>query len=119
MSEPAKSTALPRRMLDPRLTSAKAAFRRQLIYLVVAGFVMVAAALIYLASWGPLTGTLVVTATFGVFVSIALGGGLMAAGFFSADSGHDDLVAESTDPIFKPAIPLATQITQDADPASE
>ncbi len=69
---------------------------------------MVAAALIYLASWGSLTATLVVTVTFGVFVSIVLGGGLMAAGFFSSDSGHDDLVAESTDPARKPAIPAAT-----------
>lgn len=78
---------------DQRRVLAKAGFRRLLIYLVIAGVLMVAGAITYLASYGELTATLVFTVTVGVFVSVVLGGGLMAAGFFSSDSGHDDEVA--------------------------
>lgn len=85
-----------RDMPSSRRKQALTSFRRAIGYLVVAGVAMVAAALIYLASYGPLSATLVTVVIFGVFVSVVLGGGLMAAGFFSADSGHDDDVAEST-----------------------
>lgn len=78
---------------DQRRAFARAGFKRLLVYLAIAGVLMVAAAITYLASYGALTGTLVFTVTAGVFVSVMLGGGLMAAGFFSSDSGHDDEVA--------------------------
>ncbi len=56
---------------------------------------MVAAALIYLHASGSMSATLVVTVVLGVFVSIVLGGGLMAMGFYSANSGVDDAVANA------------------------
>lgn len=80
-----------------RRRNAMRNFRRLIFYLVVAGVAMVVAALLYLARSGPLTGTLVFTATAGVFVSIVLGGGLMAAGFFSSNSGVDEEVAAAWD----------------------
>ena len=79
-----------------RRALAKAGFRRSIIYLVVAGIMMVAAAMIYLASSGAMTGTLVFTVTVGVFISVVLGGGLMAAGFYSSSSGYDEEVAEAS-----------------------
>ncbi len=72
-------------------------FKRLMIYLVIVGLVMVAAAILYLVHDGPLTGTLVFTTTAGVFVSVVLGGGLMAAGFFSSASGVDEEVAAAGD----------------------
>lgn len=72
-------------------------FKRLMIYLVIAGLGMVAAALFYLSRYGPLTATLVITTTAGVFVSVVLGGGLMAAGFFSSTSGLDEEVAAAVD----------------------
>ncbi len=74
--------------------AALASFRRRLVYLAIAGAAMVVAAMLYLASYGPLTMTMVVTVTLGVFVSVVLGGGLMAAGFFSASAGIDDAVSK-------------------------
>lgn len=76
--------------------AAQSRLRRLLIYLLMAGVAMSAAALVYLHSNGPLSTTLVVTVIAGVFVSIMLGGGLMAMGFYSADSGVDDAVAGAT-----------------------
>ena len=76
--------------------AAMASFKRRLAYLVVAGAAMVVAAMFYLASYGPLSATMVIAVTVGVFVSVVLGGGLMAAGFFSASSGIDDEVAEAS-----------------------
>jgi flagellar basal body-associated protein FliL len=75
---------------------AKASFWRLIIYLAVAGVLMVAAALYYFSLYGPLTPSLVITITIGVFVSIMLGGGLMAAGFLSSNSGHDERAAAAT-----------------------
>ena len=75
--------------------AAKARFKRRILYLVVAGAAMVVVAIFYLASYGPLTVTLVLTVTVGVFVSVVLGGGLMAVGFFSASSGIDDEVSSA------------------------
>ena len=68
-------------------------FSRSIVYLVVAGVALVGAALVYLSSYGPLTVNLVIATSAGVFVSVVLGGGLMAAGFFSSTSGVDDEVA--------------------------
>jgi hypothetical protein len=70
--------------------------RRSLAYLVIAGSAMVVAAIVYLGQSGPLSGTLVFTVTAGVFVSVVLGGGLMALGFYSAQSGVDEASAGAT-----------------------
>jgi hypothetical protein len=75
---------------------ARTSFWRLIVYLGVAGLVMVAAALYYLSLGGPLTLTLVLTTSVGVFISILLGGGLMAAGFLSSNSGHDERAAGAT-----------------------
>ena len=77
-------------------SAARVKFTRLIAGLVAAGIAMVVAALFYLNSSGPLTAPLVVTVTLGVFLSIVLGGGLMAAGFYSSDSGHDDEVANAS-----------------------
>ena len=79
-----------------QLAAAKASFWRLIIYLTIAGIVMTAAALYYLSLYGPLTPTLVGTTAVGVFVSILLGGGLMAAGFLSSNTGHDERAAAAT-----------------------
>lgn len=79
-----------------RPNTALHGFKRLMLYLLVSATLMVGAALVYLSSTGALTPTLVITVTVGVFVSIMLGGGLMAAGFFSAHSGHDDDVASAS-----------------------
>lgn len=79
--------------LDARARRATRSFWRLLAYLGIAGVAMVAAALYYLSRNGPMTATLVIATTIGVFVSIVLGGGLMAAGFLSSNSGHDERAA--------------------------
>lgn len=81
---------------DSEKNAALHVFRRLMLYLLAAATLMVGTALIYLSSTGALTPTLVIAVTIGVFVSIMLGGGLMAAGFFSARSGHDDDVASAS-----------------------
>lgn len=81
---------------DARTRKARTSFWRLIVYLGIAGAAMVAAALYYLSLFGPLTPTLVLTTGVGVFVSILLGGGLMAAGFLSSNSGHDERAAGAT-----------------------
>lgn len=77
-------------------TLAIVRFRRSIGLLVVAGMAMAGGTVFYLSRFGPLTGTLVFTAITGVFVSVVLGGGLMALGFLSASSGHDIDAAGAT-----------------------
>lgn len=79
-----------------RESTARASFWRLIAYLCVAGVAMVAAALYYLSLYGPLSLTLVLTTSVAVFISILLGGGLMAAGFLSSNSGHDERAAGAT-----------------------
>jgi hypothetical protein len=81
---------------DGRTRKARTSFWRLIVYLAIAGVGMVAAALYYLSTYGPLTPTLVLTTSIGVFISILLGGGLMAAGFLSSNSGHDERAAGAT-----------------------
>ena len=83
---------------DVRAYQARISFWRLIIYLAIAGAAMVMAALYYLSLYGPLTPTLVLTTSVGVFISILLGGGLMAAGFLSSNSGHDERAAGATTP---------------------
>jgi hypothetical protein len=81
---------------DARASKARTSFWRLIAYLGIAGVVMVAAALYYLSLYGPLTPMLALTTGVGVFISILLGGGLMAAGFLSSNSGHDERAAGAT-----------------------
>lgn len=83
---------------------ARAEFRRMLVWIALVGVAMVAGALLYLSSVGPLTASLVVATTIGVFLAVLLGAGLFAAAFFSSKSGHDDIV---TNAARYPASPMA------------
>lgn len=73
-----------------RLARARSDFRRMIGWIVVAGVLMVAAALYYLSLFSPLTLHMVIATVGGVFLSVLLGCGLFAAAFFSSKSGHDD-----------------------------
>jgi hypothetical protein len=67
-----------------------------MLWIIVAAFLLVAAALWYLSLDGPLTLHMVVATVAGVFVSVLLGCGLFAAAFFSDKSGHDEEVSNVT-----------------------
>jgi hypothetical protein len=69
--------------------SARADFHRMMKWVVVAAAVMVGAALLYLKATGDLTPAMIIATVLGVFLSVLLGAGLMAASYFSAKSGHD------------------------------
>ena len=75
-------------MQDER-QNARADFRRMMKWILLAAVVMVAGALAYLAASGDLTGDMDIATVLGVFVSVLLGSGLMAAAYFSDKSGHD------------------------------
>ena len=75
---------------------AKAEFKRMLIWIAVAGVLMVVGALWYLAVNGELKTHMVIATIAGVFLSMALGCGLFAAAFFSDKSGHDRSVTDAT-----------------------
>jgi cytochrome c oxidase assembly factor CtaG len=75
---------------------AAAEFRRMMLWIIVAAFLLVAAALWYLSLDGTLTLHMVVATVAGVFVSVLLGCGLFAAAFFSDKSGHDEEVSNVT-----------------------
>ena len=75
--------------------SARADFRRMMKWAVVAAIVMVGAALLFLRMTGDLTPDMIIATVLGVFLSVLLGAGLMAASYFSAKSGHDRDVNEA------------------------
>ena len=75
--------------------SARADFRRMMKWAVVAAIVMVGAALLFLKMTGDLTPDMIIATVLGVFLSVLLGAGLMAASYFSAKSGHDRDVNEA------------------------
>lgn len=78
-----------------RLARAKESFKRLMIWTCLAGVLMTAAAIAYLAAdEGPLTAHMIVATVAGVFISVFLGAGLMAVGFLSSNSGHDDRAAD-------------------------
>ena len=76
--------------------SARADFRRMMKWIVVAAVAMVIAALLYLHATGELTTHMVIATVAGVFLSVLLGSGLMAASYFSDKSGHDRDVRDAT-----------------------
>ena len=67
-----------------------------ILWIALAGVVVVVLALWYLSLYGPLRLHMVVATIAGVFVSILLGSGLFAAAFFSDKSGHDRSVTDAT-----------------------
>jgi hypothetical protein len=69
--------------------SARSDFRRMMIWAVLAAVAMVVAALLFLRATGDLTPDMIIATVLGVFLSVLLGAGLMAASYFSAKSGHD------------------------------
>ena len=81
-------------MQDER-QSARADFRRMMIWALVAAVVTVAAALLFLRMTGDLTPDMIIATVLGVFLSVVLGAGLMAASYFSAKSGHDREVSDA------------------------
>ena len=82
-------------MADDR-QKAIAEFRRIGVWIVAAAALMVVGALVYLAMTGDLTTHMVIATIFGAFLSVLLGGGLMAATFFSDKSGHDQSISDAT-----------------------
>ena len=77
---------------------ALAEFKRMIVWISLAGAVMVAAALFYISLYEPLRLHMVVATVLGVFFSVLLGAGLFAAAFFSDKSGHDQSVTDATRP---------------------
>lgn len=99
---------LPRKLLESvgrgsESLASQGDFRRMMVRILVASLLMVAGAIWYLSLFGPLTVHMVVATALGVFVSVLLGCGLFAAAFFSAKSGHDQLVTDSTGRAASPA----------------
>ena len=77
-------------------TAAASDFRRTIILICVAGVLMAAGALWYTSLFLPLTIVVVSATVGGVFLSVLLGCGLFALGFYSDKSGHDDRVNKAT-----------------------
>ena len=77
-------------------TRALAEFKRMILWIALAGVVMVAAALFYISRYEPLRLHMVVATVLGVFFSVLLGAGLFAAAFFSDKSGYDQNVDDVT-----------------------
>lgn len=71
-------------------------FKRMVLWIVAIGVLMAVGAIAYLASSGELHVHMVVATLGGVFFSVVLGCGLMAASFFSDKSGHDQVVTDAT-----------------------
>jgi undecaprenyl pyrophosphate phosphatase UppP len=75
---------------------ARQDFRRMLKWIVVVAVATVVAALFYLHLTGELSPHMVIATILGVFFSVLLGAGLMAASYFSDKSGHDRDVRDAT-----------------------
>ena len=83
-------------MANDDRTRAMAEFKRAITWVVIAGVLMVVGAITYLALTGDLRTHMVVATIIGAFLSVLLGGGLMAASFFSDKSGHDQSINDAT-----------------------
>ena len=82
--------------MSERREKARREFRRMVLWIIGIGVVMAAGAIVYLALSGELYLHMVIATLGGVFFSVVLGCGLMAAAFFSDKSGHDDNVTDAT-----------------------
>ena len=78
---------------DARELAARTSFKRLMLYTIIAGVLMVIGALYYMSLMGPMTATTIIATTLGVFFSVLVGAGLMALGFLSSNSGHDERAA--------------------------
>ena len=67
-----------------------------MMWIAVVAVLMVGAALLYLHQTGEMSIHMVVATVLGVFFSVLLGAGLMAASYFSDKSGHDRDVRDAT-----------------------
>lgn len=76
--------------------SAGAEFRRMMVWIALAGVLMVVAALWYISLFAELRLHVVIATILGVFFSVLLGSGLFAAAFYSDKSGHDQNVTDAT-----------------------
>ena len=77
--------------------TAAGEFRRMMKWIVAIAVLMVAGALAFEASQGPLYPHMVVATILGVFLSMVVGRGLFALAFFSDKSGHDEAVRQTTE----------------------
>lgn len=77
-------------------TQALRQFRRMMLWIALAGVLMVAGAIWYLAVNDALYVSAILATIGGVFLSTLLGCGLFAAAFFSDKSGHDADVSSAT-----------------------
>ncbi len=77
-------------------TKAWTEFRRMLLWIALAGVLMVVGALAYLWLYDALYLSAILATIGGVFLSTLLGCGLFAAAFFSDKSGHDRNVTDAT-----------------------
>jgi hypothetical protein len=77
-------------------SQAMAEFKRMMLWIALAGVMMVAGALFYISHFEPLRLHMVIATVLGVFFSVLLGAGLFAAAFFSDKSGHDQNVTDAT-----------------------
>ncbi|MDG2535592.1 hypothetical protein P6144_18165 [Sphingomonas sp. HITSZ_GF] len=75
---------------------AWAEFRRMILWIALAGVLMVAGSLWYLSLYDALYPSAIAATVGGVFLSTLLGCGLFAAAFFSDKSGHDRSVSDAT-----------------------
>lgn len=94
MNDLQEPSALSRTGHDPE--KAKAEFFRMVRWIVAIAVIFTAGAILYLGVTGELYLHLVVATIGGVFFSVLLGCGLMAASFFSDKSGHDQTVTDAT-----------------------
>ena len=75
---------------------ARADFRSMMRWIIAVAVLTVGAALFYLHLSGGLSLHMVIATILGVFLSVMLGAGLMAASYFSDKSGHDRDVRDAT-----------------------
>lgn len=86
-----------------RVADAKISFAKLMGWTLVAAILMSIVVVMYLSyTSGPLSVGMVVASVLGVFVLAVLGGGLMALGFLSSNSGHDDNAADHRDTASRP-----------------
>jgi tellurite resistance-related uncharacterized protein len=76
--------------------AAQAEFVRAMRRVAIAAVLLAAVAIWYVSLFGTLSVHMVIATVLGVFFSILLGCGLFAAAFFSANSGHDQIVTDAT-----------------------
>ena len=80
---------------EGRVAKARTSFAKLMVWTVVTGILMSIAAVSFLSyAAGPMTGAMLVASVLGVFFSVFLGAGLMAVGFLSSNSGHDQNAAD-------------------------